>query len=99
MDNNPAESGLRAPVVGRKNYYGSGSVWSGELSAVMFSIVATLKIWKINPHTWLLAYFDACAKTQAAVPPLEILQKFLPWNMSDERKALFAKAPVGENSS
>jgi hypothetical protein len=28
MDNNAAERILRNPVVGRKNYYGSGSVWS-----------------------------------------------------------------------
>jgi len=33
MDNNEAERRLRNPVVGRKNYYGNGSVWSGVLSA------------------------------------------------------------------
>ena len=33
MDNNQAERALRGPVVGRKNYYGSGAQWSGELSA------------------------------------------------------------------
>ena len=30
MDNNQAERALRGPVVGRKNYYGSGAQWSGE---------------------------------------------------------------------
>jgi transposase len=29
MDNNESERRLRDPAVGRKNYYGSGSVWSG----------------------------------------------------------------------
>jgi transposase len=32
LDNNTAERGLRPPVVGRKNYYGSGSVASAELA-------------------------------------------------------------------
>ncbi|MBV8268916.1 MAG: transposase, partial [Planctomycetaceae bacterium] len=36
MDNNTAERAERGPVVGRKNYSGSGSVWSGRLAAMMF---------------------------------------------------------------
>src|SRR5882672_7141820 len=39
MDNNAAERILRNPVVGRKNYYGSGSVWSAHLAARMFSVL------------------------------------------------------------
>ena len=31
LDNNQAERALRGPVVGRKNYYGSGAQWSGEM--------------------------------------------------------------------
>ncbi len=31
MDNNESERRLRNPVVGRKNYYGSGSQWSAML--------------------------------------------------------------------
>lgn len=38
MDNNTAERAQRTPVVGRKNYYGSGAEWSGNLAAMMFSI-------------------------------------------------------------
>ncbi|MCP5007641.1 MAG: transposase, partial [Planctomycetes bacterium] len=33
LDNNIAENAVRTPCVGRKNYYGSGSVWSGKFSA------------------------------------------------------------------
>ena len=33
MDNNIAERAHRTPVVGRKNFYGSGSLWSGQLAA------------------------------------------------------------------
>ena len=42
MDNNAAERAIRGPVTGRKNYYGSGSVWSAELAAMMFSVFQTL---------------------------------------------------------
>ena len=38
MDNNTAEPGMRGPVVGRKNFYGSGSQWSGQLAAGMYSL-------------------------------------------------------------
>ena len=31
MDNNKAERAERTPAVGRKTYYGSGSLWSGRL--------------------------------------------------------------------
>lgn len=42
MDNNTAERGLLGSVVGRKNYYGSGSVWSTELAAALFTLFGTL---------------------------------------------------------
>ena len=45
MDNNTAERGLRRSVVGRKNYYGSGAVWSEELAADLFTIFGTLILW------------------------------------------------------
>lgn len=48
MDNNTAERGLRGSVVGRKNYYGSGAIWSAELAAVLFSLFETLKLSKLN---------------------------------------------------
>ena len=53
MDNNTAERILRNPVVGRKNYYGSGSVWSAHLAARMFSVMQTVLLWGLNPHHWL----------------------------------------------
>ena len=44
MDNNSSERALRNPVVGRKNYYGSGACWSGGLAADLFSIFTTLEM-------------------------------------------------------
>ena len=49
-------------MVGRKNYYGSGSLWSGRLAAMMFSLFQTLCLWGLNPRLWLTAYLEACAQ-------------------------------------
>jgi len=55
MDNNTAERAQRNPVVGRKNYYGSGAEWSGKLAATMFSIFQTLLLWKLKQLSALTA--------------------------------------------
>ncbi len=36
MDNSEAERRLRGPAMGRKNYWGSGAVWAGELAERCF---------------------------------------------------------------
>ena len=84
MDNNTAERSERGPVVGRKNYYGSGSLWSGRLAAMMFSLFQTLCLWGLNPRLWLTAYLEACA--QAGGRAIEDVDRFLPWNLSPEQR-------------
>ncbi len=96
MDNNIAERGLRSSVVGRKNYYGSGAVWSGELAAALFTLFKTLKLWKINVHTWLLAYFYECALVGGA-PPKDITP-FLPWKMPEKQRQFLSRPPSYESS-
>ena len=85
MDNNTAERALRNPVVGRKNYYGSGRVWSAHLAAMMFSVLQTILLWGLNPHHWLRAFLQACADHSGKSP--EDLSAFLPWQMTPERRA------------
>lgn len=84
MDNNAAERQLRNSIIGRKNYYGSGSVWSSELSAMLFSIFETLKLWEISPNGWLKFYLQSCAENHGK--PLADIEAFLPWNMSEAQK-------------
>jgi transposase len=84
MDNNTSERLARGPAVARKNFYGSGSQWSGQLAAALFSIFATLSMWKLNPRKWLTWYFEQCAAAGGKVP--ENIQPFLPWNLSEETK-------------
>jgi transposase len=79
MDNNASERRARGPAVARKNFYGSGSLWSGQQAAAMFSILATLSLWELNPRKWLTWYFERCAAAGGKVP--EDIQPFLPWNL------------------
>ena len=93
MDNNSAERILRNPVVGRKNYYGSGSVWSAHLAAMMFSVLQTVLLWDLNPQHWLSAFFQACAESGSQSP--RDLSAFLPWQMTPERREELARPVTG----
>jgi len=94
MDNNVAERDARLPVVGRKNFYGSGSEWSGQLAAAMYSVLLTVKLWRLNPRTWLSAYLQACADNGNQAP--QDINEFLPWAMTDARlSAMRAATPSG----
>ena len=50
---------------------------------MMFTIFATLLLWKINPRTWLNWYFESCAANAGRAPAG--VENFLPWNVSDDR--------------
>jgi len=88
MDNNTAERSERGPVVLRKNSYGSGAVWAGELAAMLFSVFQTLCLWDINPRVWLSEYLQACAHGGGQAP--KELTPFLPWQMSEEQRQEWA---------
>ncbi len=80
-------------MVGRKNYYGSGSVWSAHLAATIFRVVQTILLWGLNPHHWLRAFLQACAEHGGQSPT--DLSPFLPWQMTAERRVELAQpAPV-----
>src|SRR5204863_7044729 len=99
MDHNTAERTQRGPVVGRKNYYGSGAVWAGRLAAMLFSLLQTLCLWRLNPRPWLTAYLTACAEAGGEVP--EDVERFLPWNLSaaDRRRWSLAGVAAGADTS
>jgi transposase len=84
MDNNLSERRLRGPALGRKNYYGSGARWSGRLAAMLFSLLATLKLWQINPRLWLHWYLQSCAEAGSHAPT--DMEPFLPWNLPEDRR-------------
>ena len=83
MDNNEAERRQRGPVVARKNFYGSGSLWSGRLAAMLFSLFQTIQLWNMDVRQWLTAYLTACAQARGSPPDAE---RFLPWNMTPQER-------------
>ena len=85
LDNNQSERSLRPAVVGRKNYYGSGSQASAQLAATMLSLFTTLGAWHINPRQWLTEYLHACAL--AGRQPPANCSPFIPWQMDETRLA------------
>jgi len=89
MDNNNAEGSIRNPVTGRKNFYGSGSLWSSVLAAIMFSIFQTIALGGLNCNHWLRLYLMACAQNDGKAP--EDLSPFLPWKMDEERRQQLCK--------
>ena len=91
MDNNIAERAHRSAVIGRKNFYGSGSQWSGQLMAAMYTVLMTVKLWKFNPRTWLLAYLQACCDAGNRAP-IDI-RAFLPWSMRASELAMMRACP------
>jgi len=97
MDNNKAERQVRGPVVGRKNYYGSGSEWSGQLAAVLFSIFQTLNIFNLNPRRWLEMFLQACAENGGKAPA--DIRGFLPWNMTEQQLSELSLKPPHPDTS
>ena len=84
MDNNRGERCERGPVIARKNFYGSGALWSGRLAAMLFSLFQTVQLWGMDAGKWLTAYLSACAKAKGKPPPEPHL--FLPWNMTPQQR-------------
>jgi transposase len=93
LDNNAAERALRKPVVGRKNYSGSGAAWSAELASRCWTITTTAQHWNLNPLTYLTAYLDACADNNSKPLVGEDLTRFLPWTASEQDLASWREPP------
>ena len=91
LDNNASERQARGPALGRKNYYGSGALWSGRLAVTLFSLFATLTMAKINIRTWLTLFLESCAQNGGRVP--SDIDPFLPWKMSEQRRREMALDP------
>ena len=53
IDNNPVENSIRPVAIGRKNYLFAGSHEAAQESAMIYSLLGTCKLHKINPWEWL----------------------------------------------
>ncbi|HEX3305178.1 MAG TPA: transposase [Streptosporangiaceae bacterium] len=93
LDNNGAERALRGPVVGRKNFYGSGSTVSAELASRVWTIIATVERAGLNPLVYLRAYLDQCAQAGGTPPTGAALDRFLPWATNPDDRAAWGRHP------
>ena len=86
---------LAWPGGGRKNYYGSAAEWSGQLAAYLFTLLATLQRWAINPRTWLGWYLHGCASAGGQAPAPAAA--YLPWNLSASRREALKDPDFGSS--
>lgn len=82
LTNNAAERALRAIALGRKAWLFAGSDRGGERAAVMYSLIGTAKLNKVDPEAWL-----ADVLTRIADHPARRLHELLPWNWQAARQA------------
>lgn len=52
IDNKPQERLLRSPVIGRKTWYGTHSKRGAKTAAILFSLVESCKLNKVNPRQY-----------------------------------------------
>ncbi|MBL8927203.1 MAG: transposase [Pseudonocardia sp.] len=89
LDNNTAERALRGPVVGRKNFYGSGSKASAELASRVWTITATAERAGLNPLIYRAPTCTPAPKPAAHHPPAR------PWTDSCPGRSTPTTAPPG----
>jgi hypothetical protein len=68
LDNNATERGIRGPVVGRKNHYGSKSERGTEVAAVFYSLFETAKLVGVDPARYLREAALADAHGEVLLP-------------------------------
>jgi len=68
LDNNATERGIRGPVVGRKNHYGSRSPRGTEVAAILYSLLETAKLAGVDPCRYLREAALADARGEVLLP-------------------------------
>ena len=81
LDNNGAENSIRPFVIGRKNWLFSGTPEGAQASAVLYSLIETAKVNKLEPYSYLRYIFE---KLPTAAT-LEDFEALLPWNFTQSQ--------------
>lgn len=74
IDNNSQERLMRNPVIGRKTWYGTHSRQGAMTNAVLFSIVESCKLNKINPRDYFRDIVHAIHEKREVFTPHEYLK-------------------------
>lgn len=75
IDNNPVENSIRPVAIGRKNYLFAGSHEAAQRSAMLYSLLGTCKLYRINPLVWLTDVLK-CIPSH----PINKIEQLLPQN-------------------
>ena len=68
LDNNATERGIRGPVVGRRNHYGSKSRSGTEVASIFYSLIETAKLHDVDPREYLRAAILAADRGEVLLP-------------------------------
>ena len=79
IDNSAAERSLRGSCVGKKNYLFFGADKGGEYAALIYSLVETCKLNRIDPQRYLEYVLERIADH-----PINRIEELLPWNVADK---------------
>lgn len=71
LDNNQTERGMRGPVVGRKNHYGSRSLRGTQVAALFYSLIESAKLVDVEPKAYLRLALKAAMAGQVIPLPHE----------------------------
>lgn len=72
LDNNSTERGMRGPVVGRKNHYGSRSLRGTQVAALFYSLLESAKLAGVEPKAYLRLALKAALAHEVIPLPHEV---------------------------
>jgi transposase len=75
LDNNATERGIRGPVVGRRNHFGSKSRRGTEVAATLYTVIETAKLHDIDPAAYLHAAIVAADRGELLLPGQFVAQQ------------------------
>ena len=68
LDNNATERGVRGPVVGRRNHFGSKSRAGTKVAAVLYTLIECAKLSNVPPAEYLCAALESARLGTALTP-------------------------------
>lgn len=74
LDNNTAERTIRPVTLGRKNYLFMGAEAGGHSAAILYTLIETAKMNKVNPEAWLAWVLERIQDY-----PANRIGELLPW--------------------
>ena len=71
IDNNSQERLMRSPVIGRKTWHGTHSKRGAKTATIIFSLVESCKLNKVNPRIYFKKLVEAIHQGKTAFTPAE----------------------------